>query len=55
MILFTILLVTLLVMAAIALVSTIVVGSGFIVVFGDALVFALIVMLIIKIFRKKKK
>lgn len=55
MILFTILLVTLLAVLAIALVCTIVGGIGFITVFGDVIVFACIVWLIVKIFRRKKK
>lgn len=54
MILFTILLATVFVIAAIALIATILVGGSFIVVFGDALVFALIVMLIVKLVTKKK-
>lgn len=55
MILFTILLVTLLAVLAIALVCTIVGGIGFAAVFGDVIVFACIVWLIVKIFRRKKK
>ena len=54
MILFTILLVALLAVAAVMLVTTILVGGSFVVVFGDAMVFALLVWLIIKIFERKK-
>lgn len=55
MILFTILLAMVIVTFAAALISTIIGGISFAIVFGDALVFALIVWLIIKIFRRKKK
>lgn len=55
MILFTILLVTLLAIMAVALVCTIVGGISFAVAFGDVIVFAFIVWMIFKIFRRKKK
>lgn len=55
MILFTILLVTLLAILAVALVCAIVGGVSFAVVFGDVIVFAFIVWLIYKITHRKKK
>lgn len=55
MILFTILLFTLIAIIAVALVSAIIGGLGFAAVFGDAIVFVLLVWLIIKIFRRKKE
>lgn len=55
MIIFTILLIALVVAAVIGLVAAIVAGGSFIVVFGDAIVFGLIVWMIIKIFRRKKE
>lgn len=55
MILFTILMLTLIVAGIAALISVIVGGIGFAVAFGDIFVFALIVMAVIKIIRKKKK
>lgn len=55
MILFTILLITLIAIAIITLVSAIIAGGSLIVVFGDVIVFALLVWLIVKIFRRKKK
>lgn len=55
MILFTILLVTLLAILAVALVCAIVGGISFAVVFGDVIVFAFIVWLIYKITHRKKK
>lgn len=54
MILFTILLSTVIAIAVITLISAIIAGLGFAAVFGDVIVFGLIVWLIIKIFRKKK-
>ena len=54
MILFAILLVTLIVIAAFILISAIAAGCGIITVFGDVIVFALLVWLIVKIFRRKK-
>lgn len=53
-ILFTILLSTVIAIAVITLISAIIAGLGFAAVFGDVIVFGLIVWLIIKIFRKKK-
>jgi O-antigen/teichoic acid export membrane protein len=55
MILFTILLITVLTILAVALVCTIVGGISFAVVFGDVIVFAFIVWLIYKITHRKKK
>lgn len=55
MILFTILLSLIIAIAVIALITAIIAGGSFIVVFGDLIVFGLIVWLIIKIFRQKKK
>ena len=52
MILTIIVLFTVLAAVAAALVSAIVGGLGFIVVFGDVLVFALVVYLIVKAFKK---
>ena len=52
MILTIIVLFTVLAALAAALVSAIVGGLGFIVVFGDVLVFALVVYLIVKAFKK---
>ncbi len=55
MILFTILLITVLAILAVALVCTIIGGASLAVMFGDVIVFAFIVWLIFKIFRRKKK
>ena len=55
MITFIILLSLIVALAVAALVSTIVAGIGFTAVFGDLIVFGLIIWLIIKIFRKKKE
>jgi hypothetical protein len=54
MILFTILLIALAVLAVLLLVFTGVIGGATLLVFGDIIVFALIVMLIVKLFRKEK-
>lgn len=54
MILFTILLALIGGITVISLIAALVAGAGFIVVFGDLIVFGLIVWLIIKIFRRKK-
>lgn len=53
MILFMLLFTMILAFFAIAIFCTLVLGTGFIVVFGDAIVCALIVIFIIKAFRKK--
>lgn len=55
MILSTILLFTLIAIIVVALVSAIIGGISFAVVFGDVIVFAFVLWLIIKIFRRKKK
>ena len=55
MILFTILLITVLTILAVALVCTIIGGISFAAVFGDVVVFAFIVWLIYKITHRKKK
>ena len=55
MILFTILLILIIAIAVISLIAAIIAGVSFVAVFGDAIVFGLIVWLIIKIFKKKKK
>ena len=55
MIAFIILLSLVVSLAVAALVSAIVAGIGFTAVFGDLIVFGLIIWLIIKIFRKKKE
>lgn len=54
MILFTILLGIITAIAIIAVITAIAAGAGFIAVFGDVIVFGLIIWLIIKIFRRKK-
>ena len=55
MITFIILLSLVVSLAVAALVSAIVAGISFTAVFGDLIVFGLIIWLIIKIFRKKKE
>ena len=55
MILFTILLALLVVIAVITLVITIIAGGSILVIFGDAIVFGLIVWGFVELFRKKKK
>ena len=55
MILFTILLSVIITIAIIALIAAIVAGGSLFMVFGDVIVFGLIIWLIIKIFRRKKK
>ena len=54
MILFTIILIALIVLAAILLTITGVLGGATLLAFGDVIVFVFIIMLIIKLFRKKK-
>lgn len=54
MILFTGLSIALLVCAVVAALFAVVGGGAFILVFGDVIVFGLLVMLLIKIFGKKK-
>lgn len=55
MILFTILLSLIIAIAVVALIAALIAGGSLIAVFGDVIVFGLIVWLIIKIFKKKKK
>lgn len=56
MILFTLFLVAFLIIALIVLLLTGVVGTGFIIVFGDLIVFILIMSWILKrLFRRKKR
>lgn len=55
MILFTIILSLIITIAVVALIAAIIAGGSLIMVFGDLIVFGLIVWLIIKIFRRKKK
>ena len=55
MILFTILLSVIITIAIIALIAANVAGGSLFMVFGDVIVFGLIIWLIIKIFRRKKK
>ena len=55
MILLTILLTALAIVAAILLTFTGVIGGATLLVFGDVLVFVLIIMLIVKLFKRKKK
>ena len=55
MILFTILLATLIAVAVITLISAVITGGSLILVFGDIIVFGLIVWLIVKIFNRNKK
>ena len=55
MILFTILLMALAVVATIVLTITGVVGGATLLVFGDVIVFVLIIMLIARLFKKKEK
>lgn len=54
MILFTILLLTLVTLAALVLTFTGVIGGAALVVFGDVIACVLIIMLLIKAFSKKK-
>lgn len=55
MILFIILLSVIIAIAITALIAAIVAGGSLFMVFGDVIVFGLIIWLIIKIFRRKKK
>ena len=55
MILFTIVLMALALLAVIALTITGVVGGATLLVFGDVIVFVFIIMLIAKLFKRKKK
>lgn len=54
MILFTILLSILAIVAAVVLTFTGVIGGATLVIFGDVIAFVLIIMLLIKVFKKKK-
>lgn len=55
MILFIILLSVIIAIAITALIAAIIAGGSLFIVFGDVIVFSLIIWLIIKIFRRKKK
>lgn len=55
MVLFTILLITLALLAAFVLVTAGVVGTATLVVFGDVIAFVLIIALIAKLIKRKKK
>lgn len=55
MILFTVLVCALVISAVIGLISAIIAGTGFFLAFGDLLVCALLIYLIVKLFTKKKK
>ena len=55
MILFTIVLIALLVLAAGTIAAILLGGAGVLVAFGDAIIFGLIICIIIKLFRRKKK
>lgn len=54
MILFTILLAVVIAIAVVTLIATLAVGGSLLAVFGDIILFGLVVWLIIKIFRRKK-
>lgn len=54
MILFTFLIATLFVLAIATIIFGFIVGTGFIVIFGDAIICALIITLIVRHFIKKK-
>lgn len=54
MVLFTILLVALALVAAALLILTGLVGTSVFLLFGDVIAFALIIIVLIKLFRKKK-
>ena len=55
MILFTILMSVVIAIVVIALIAAIIAGGSLLAVFGDVIIFGLIVWLIIKIFKKKEK
>lgn len=55
MVLFTLLLITTMALAIAVTIGLVTVGAGFIVIFGDLIVFVMIIMAIIKHFMKKKK
>lgn len=55
MILFTILMIMAIVMGVILLTTAVIAGGGFIALFGDVLMFALMIWLIVKILRRTKK
>lgn len=54
MIIFTVLLSVLLAVAIVATIIALAAGVGFVAVFGDLIVFGLIVALIVKLFKRKK-
>ena len=55
MILFAILLITLVIMAITIPTVVLIVGGNFIVMFGDVIVCAVLIVLIMKLFRKRKR
>lgn len=54
MITFTILLIAAIILAIVAAYVLIICGAGFVAVFGDLIVFGLIIALLFKLFRRKK-
>ena len=54
MILFTLLLITLIVLAVATIIAAIVGGSGIILIFGDVIVCIALIAVIVKLFREKK-
>lgn len=54
MIIFTILAIALLAALVVAAIALLLGGTGFIIVFGDLLVFGLIVWLLIRVFKRRK-
>lgn len=54
MIMFTILLIAALVLAAMSVVTLLLGGAGIVLVFGDLIAFALIVWVIVRLFRRKR-
>lgn len=54
MVMFTILLIALAVIAVAAIIAAIVGGAGLLVMFGDLIVFGLIVWVIIRLFRRRR-
>lgn len=54
MVLFTIILIALLVLAAGTIAAILLGGAGVLVAFGDAIIFGLIIFILIKLFKKRK-
>lgn len=55
MIMFTILLIAAIIVAIVAAYVFIICGAGFFAIFGDSIVFGLIIALLFKLFRRKKR